>query len=153
MLKGKLLHHSRSIIKLILYPIGDFVSCKNDEGRIKIDLIRPQKFSKNIIIYAYVNNFCRSRAHNSKVALLTFQCGTSFVDPFLLSMFHDCHAFLSVYRSLVVTCRETADLLALLYVMLYCILSLSHVVSWIRCGALLYLFVIFASFLTLSNLA
>ena len=32
-------------------------------------------------------------------------------------MFHVCHAFLSVHCSLVVTCWERADLLALLYVM------------------------------------
>ena len=29
---------------------------------------------------------------------------------------------------------ESADLLALLYVMFTCILSLSHMVSWVRCG-------------------
>ena len=44
----------------------------------------------------------------------------------------------------MVTCWERADLLALLYVMLYCVLSLSHVVSWVKCGAWLYGFLIFA---------
>ena len=34
-------------------------------------------------------------------------------------MFRVCHAFLSVHCSLVVTCWERADLLALLYVMFY----------------------------------
>ena len=34
-------------------------------------------------------------------------------------MFHVCRAFLSVHCSLVVTCWERADLLALLYVMFY----------------------------------
>ena len=43
--------------------------------------------------------------------------------------------FLSIHCSLVVTCWERADLLALLYVMFYCVLSLSHVVSCVRCGA------------------
>ena len=28
-----------------------------------------------------------------------------------------------------------AALFVLLYVMLYCVLSLSHMVSWVRCGA------------------
>ena len=36
---------------------------------------------------------------------------------FLLFMFRFCHVFLSVHCSLVVTCWERADLLALLYVM------------------------------------
>ena len=36
-------------------------------------------------------------------------------------MFRVCNAFLSVHCHLVVTCRERADLLALLYVMLYCV--------------------------------
>ena len=40
-----------------------------------------------------------------------------------------CHAVLSVYCSLVVTCWERADLLALLYVMFSCVFSLSHMVS------------------------
>ena len=37
----------------------------------------------------------------------------------LLSMFPVCLVFLSVHCSLVVTCWESADLLALLYVMFY----------------------------------
>ena len=64
----------------------------------------------------------------------------------LLSMFSVCLVFLSVHCSLVVTCWESADLLALLYVMFYYFLSLSHVVSWFRCGAGLNRFLIFASF-------
>ena len=36
-------------------------------------------------------------------------------------MFRVCHAFLSVHCSLVVTCWERAGLLALLYVMFYCV--------------------------------
>ena len=39
----------------------------------------------------------------------------------LLFMFHICHAFLPVHCSLVVTCWERADHLALLYVMFYCV--------------------------------
>ena len=39
---------------------------------------------------------------------------------------------MSGHCSLVVTCWEWAALLVLLYVMLYCVLSLSHMVSWIR---------------------
>ena len=41
---------------------------------------------------------------------------------------------LSVHCTLVVTCWERANLLALLYVMFSCVLSLSHVVSWVKCG-------------------
>ena len=43
------------------------------------------------------------------------------MDHFLLFMFRVCHAFLSVHCSLVVTCWERANLLALLYVMFYCV--------------------------------
>ena len=39
------------------------------------------------------------------------------MDPFLLFVFHVCHAVVSVPFSLMVTCRERADLLALLSVM------------------------------------
>ena len=35
-----------------------------------------------------------------------------------------------------------------LFVMFNCVLPLSHVVSWVRCGTLLYRFLIFATFLT-----
>ena len=43
-----------------------------------------------------------------------------------------------------------ADLLALWYVMFSCVLSLSHMVSWVRCGTWLYRFLIFAFFLTFT---
>ena len=43
------------------------------------------------------------------------------------------HAFASVHCCLVVTCLEKADLLALVGDV-YCILLLSHMVSWVRCG-------------------
>ena len=39
----------------------------------------------------------------------------------MLFMFRDCYAFLSVHCSLVVTCWERANLLALLYVMFSCV--------------------------------
>ena len=63
-----------------------------------------------------------------------------------------CHPVLtSIYCSLVVTCWERTDLLALLYVMFHCVLSLPGGVSWVKCGTWVYLFLIFASFLTLRN--
>ena len=43
-------------------------------------------------------------------------CGSS-----LLFMFRVCPVFLSVHYSLAITCWDRADLLALLYVMFYCI--------------------------------
>ena len=43
-----------------------------------------------------------------------------FCGSFLLSVFRVCHVFLSVRRSLVTSCWERADLLALLCVMFYC---------------------------------
>ena len=44
-----------------------------------------------------------------------------FGGSFLLFMFRACHIFLSVHGSLVFTCWERADLLALLYVMFNCV--------------------------------
>ena len=49
----------------------------------------------------------------------------------MLFMSRVCHAFASVPCCLVVTCWERADLLALICDVF---LSLSHVVSWDRCG-------------------
>ena len=43
-------------------------------------------------------------------------------------------AVLSVHCSLVVTCWKRANLLALLCVMFSCVLSLSHLMSMVRCG-------------------
>ena len=53
---------------------------------------------------------------------------------------------LSVPCSIVVTCWERADLL---YMMFSCVSSLSHMVSLVSCGILLYGFLIFAFFLTM----
>ena len=47
-----------------------------------------------------------------------------------------------VYCNLVVTCWERADLLALLCMTFSCVLSLSHMVSWIICGTCLYGFLL-----------
>ena len=46
--------------------------------------------------------------------------GAPFVDSFMLFMFLVCHVFLSGHSSLVITCWERADFLALLCVMFYC---------------------------------
>ena len=45
------------------------------------------------------------------------------------------HTVMSVSCEIVVTCKEMADLLALLYMIFSCVLSLSHTVSLVRCGA------------------
>ena len=59
---------------------------------------------------------------------------------------------LSAYlASGIVTCWDRADLLALLYVMLSCVLSRSHMVFWVRCGIWLYVSLIFAFFFTLIS--
>ena len=58
------------------------------------------------------------------------------MDPFLLFMFrvYLCHTVLSVPCSHVVTCWERADLLALLFVVFSCVLSLSHKEFQVRYG-------------------
>ena len=87
-----------------------------------------------------------------KIFLLTVPMQCFFCGSFLLFMFCICHAFLSVHCNLVVTCCERDNLLALLYVM-WCFLvflSLSNVVPWVRCGTLLYRFMIFAFLLTFN---
>ena len=64
--------------------------------------------------------------------------GKSFVDLFFCICL--CHIVLSVSCSLVVTCWERVDLLALLYVTFCCccFLSLSRTVSSVRYGTCLY---------------
>ena len=44
-----------------------------------------------------------------------------FQGGLLLFVFHGCHVFLFASCSLVVTCLERAELLALLYEMFYCV--------------------------------
>ena len=69
------------------------------------------------------------------VFLLTIPWRCLFCGSFLLLMFRVCHAILSsIYCSLVVTCLERADLSTLLYVAIYCVLSLPDGVSWVKCG-------------------
>ena len=57
----------------------------------------------------------------------------------------------SVYMCFVVTCWERADLLALVCGV-YCELVTFPLVSWVRCGTLLYRFLIFEPLLTLIKL-
>ena len=61
-----------------------------------------------------------------------FQGGASF----LLFMFHVClyYAVLSFPCSIVIICWERADLLVFFFVMFSCVLSLSLMVSRVRCG-------------------
>ena len=54
----------------------------------------------------------------------------------------------SVYMCFVVTCWERADLLPLVCDV-YCEFVTFPLVSWVRCGTLLYRFLIFAPLLTL----
>ena len=70
------------------------------------------------------------------VFLLTIPWRCFFCGSFLILMYRVCHAILSsIYWSLVVTCLERrADLLALLYVVIYCVLSLPNGVSCVKCG-------------------
>ena len=91
------------------------------------------------------------RRHDLKVyvLLLTISWRCFICRSFLLLMSRVCHAILSsIYCSLVVTCLERADLL---YVVIYCVLSLPDGVSWVKCGTWVYRLLIFASFLTLRN--
>ena len=73
------------------------------------------------------------------------------MDPFLLFAFRVClcHTVLSVPCSHVVTCWEKTGLLAVLCMMFSCVLSLSHMVSWVRYGTWLYQFLIFVFSFTL----
>ena len=69
------------------------------------------------------------------VFLLTIPWRCFFWGSFLLPMFRVYHAILSsIYCNLVITCLERADLLALLYVVIYCVLSLPDGMSCFKCG-------------------
>ena len=82
------------------------------------------------------------------VTILTVPRRCFFCGPVLLFMFRVCPAVLFVHCSLMVTCWERANLLALLYVLSSCVLSLPNVMSWVRCGTWLFRLLIFAFFLT-----
>ena len=86
-----------------------------------------------------------------KYFLLTIPRRYFFCGSFVFFVSCVSHAFASVHCGLVVTCWERADLLALVGDV-YCILLLSHVVSWVRCGTWLYRFLILAIFLTLISI-
>ena len=75
-----------------------------------------------------------------------FFCG-SFM--FLFCLVFAMSLYASVYMCFVVTCWERADLLALVCGV-YCEFVTFPLVSWVRCGALLYRFLIFAPLLTLT---
>ena len=81
----------------------------------------------------------------------TFQVGASFVDLFFL-MFYVCLYFtvLSVPCSLVITCWERADLLAIFSAMFSCVLTRSHTVSRVWCDTWLYRCLIFVFFFTIK---
>ena len=50
-------------------------------------------------------------------------------------MFHVCfYAVLSVLCSLVITCWDRVDLLVVLCLMIFCVLSLSNMMAWVRYG-------------------
>ena len=57
-----------------------------------------------------------------------------------------CYVVLSVHCCLVANCLERADLLALICDVFIEFLSLSHVVTWVRCGTRVYRFLIFVTF-------
>ena len=68
---------------------------------------------------------------------------------FLFGLVFAMSLFASVYMCFVLTCWERADLLALVCGV-YCEFVAFPLVSWVRCGTLLYRFLIFAPLLTLS---
>ena len=81
--------------------------------------------------------------------ILTVPRQCFYVDHLFIIVFRVClcHTVLSVPCSLVVTCWERADLLLWFLVFL----SRLHMVSWVRCGASLYRFLIFAYFITMGS--
>ena len=74
-----------------------------------------------------------------------FFCGSFLL--FMLSVYL-CYAILSVPCSLVNTCWKRADLLCVVF---SCVLSLSHMVFWVRYGTSLYGFLIFACLLYMNR--
>ena len=88
----------------------------------------------NFNLKHFIQCFVQSSKKNTERSKAVLFCGS-----FLSFVFHVCHAVSSVPCSLVVTCWEISDLLALLYVIFSCVLSLSHMVSWV--GQVRYLIV------------
>ena len=69
---------------------------------------------------------------------------------FLFCLVFAMYLYASVYMCFVVTCWERADLLALVCGV-FCECVTFPLVSWSRCGTLLYRFLIFAPLLTLFS--
>ena len=69
-----------------------------------------------------------------KVFLLTIPRQCFFCGSFLLFMFHVYQVFLNFHCSHVVTCWERTDLLALSYVMFYCVfVTFPYVLGQVLC--------------------
>ena len=103
------------------------------KGLISLNLFRSPHHQTiyNNVPYHKTHSLTVTRMPSGTCTGLPYILHIMFCESFLLFMLRVCHAFLSVYCSLVVTCWERANLLALLCVMF---LSLSHVVSWVKCG-------------------
>ena len=93
------------------------------------------RFELILMLASATNMWERRLDLKAYVFLLTIPWRCFFCGSFLLLLFRVCHAILSsIYCSLVVTRLEWADLMALLYVVIYCVLSLPDGVSWVKCG-------------------
>ena len=92
--------------------------------------------TKHLCVMVHIRN--KGEVKNMSKPSSNFLTDYSKAMPLLwiLFVFHVClcHAIFSVPCSLVVVCLERAHPLALLWVMFSCVLSLSHMVSWVRCG-------------------
>ena len=126
-----------SILQFFRPALSDNWSCKAIFG-----LFESRRFTQ-VLLYNIASLSLPVKIFLPTVPRRCFFCGS-----FLLFMFRVCHAFLSVHCSIVVTCLERANLLVLLYVIFSCVLSLSHVVTGVRCGTWLFRFLIFAFLLT-----
>ena len=83
---------------------------------------------------------CKKYMYCSKVVLLVWILFVIIYNEILVCLYY---TVLSVPCSLVITCWESADLLALFVCEFPCVLSLFNMISRVRCGTLLYRFLVF----------
>ena len=87
---------------------------------------------------------------SSKIFLLTVPKRFFFCGSFMLFMSCVCHAYASLVIAALWSSTGKGLTSWLSFVMFNCVLSLSQVVSCVRCGTWLYRFRIVATFLTLT---
>ena len=133
-------------------------TCMCELSYVIIQFFQIKCFQVQMTIYLNLTCICGvsmllyySRVKVKEILDWLFQGGDSFADPFCylcsMSVMLSC-LFIAAFWSCAG--KGLTSWLSCMWCFLV-FLSLSHVVSWVRCGTWLYRFLIFAFFLTFTN--